>query len=299
MCSNQMQIPRRDSLDLQYRLIALDLDGTLLGSDKEISPRNRAALAAARERGIVTVIATGRTPQSARIFSHQVGGGPVICCNGAAILDEAGEYVVQRGIPQAPLRRVLELCRQEKLLTECYTPAGIMLDKPFGHARAYFGWFRGRRSALRSLIHLLWLWYLNRMVPVANLVKWAEKPKRPAVLKVMIVGEPAKLRRLADLVQREIPGLEISSSGHDNLEITAAGVSKGTGLEQLGARLKIPRQAMIAMGDSDNDLAMLRYAGLGVAMGNASDRVKAVADRVTHNCDEDGVAVLIEEECLV
>ncbi|MFZ5827219.1 MAG: Cof-type HAD-IIB family hydrolase [Bacillota bacterium] len=283
---------------MQYRLIALDLDGTLLGSDKEISPRNRAALAAARERGIVTVIATGRAPHSAVVFSQQIGGGPVICCNGAAILDEAGQYLVQKGIPRAPLIRVLNLCQGAEVLCECYTPGGIVLDKPLAQARAYFRWVKGRQSTARTLVHLVQMWRLNRMKVVRSLLRWAEQPGAPVVLKLMVIGEPERLHRLAEQVRREVPGLEISSSGHDNLELTAAGVSKGTGLEMLGARLKIPRQAMIAMGDSENDLEMLRYAGLGVAMSNATDEAKAAADRVTQHCDEDGVAVLLEEVCL-
>lgn len=284
---------------MPYRLIALDLDGTLLGSRKEISPRTRAALAAARERGILPVIATGRTPQSARRFSRQIGGGPVICCNGAAILDEAGAYIAQRPIPPAPLRRALELGREAGLLCECYTPRGILMDKPLAHAAAYFRWVRGKRSFLWAALHLVKLWHINRMRPVANLVRWAQRPGQVPVLKLMIFGQPEALKRLAAQLNREVPGLEVTSSGHDNLEITAAGVSKGSGLEALGARLKIPRQAMIAVGDSENDLEMLRYAGLGVAMGNASDRVKAAADRVTLTCDEDGVAVLLEEVCRI
>lgn len=282
---------------MQYRLIALDLDGTLLGSRKEISPRTLAALAAARERGIVPVIATGRTPQSARVFSRAIGGGLVICCNGAAILDEGGEYIAQRAIPRAPLRRVLEMGREAGLLSECYTPRGILMDKPLAHAATYFGWVKGKQPLLWAAIHLVQMWHINRMRPVANLVKWAEQPGQPPVLKLMLFGQPERLRQLADQLNREVPGLEVTSSDPDNLEITAAGVSKGSALEALGARLKIPRQAMIAVGDSDNDLEMLRYAGLGVAMGNASDRVKAVADKVTLTCDEDGVAALLEEVC--
>lgn len=282
---------------MQYRLIALDLDGTLLGRGKEISLRNHAALAVARERGIVPVVATGRTPQSARLFSRQIGGGPVICCNGAAILDDSGEYIMQRGIPLAPLRRVLELGREGGFLCECYTPRGIVMDKPLAQAAAYFRWVKGRQPFHRAAWHLVQMWHINRMRPVRNLIRWAEQPNQAVVLKLMILGQHQRLAALAAQINREIPGLEVSSSDRDNLEITAAGVSKGSALEALGARLKIPRQAMIAMGDSENDLEMLRYAGLGVAMGNGSDRVQAAADRVTATCDEDGVAVLLEEVC--
>lgn len=283
---------------MEYRLIALDLDGTLLGSDKEISPRNRKALAAARERGIVTVIATGRSAHSARMFSQQVGGGPVICCNGAEILESDGSVITQRPLPLAPLLRVIALCEEERLLCECYTSGRIVLDRPAAHAATYFRWVRGRRSTARATFDLVRIWQLNRMRWVRSLRKWAEMPDREPVLKLMIIGPREGLERLAERIEREAPGLAVTSSGHENIEVGAAGVSKGAALELLGARLKIPRQAMVAVGDGANDLEMLRYAGLGVAMGNASEGVKSAADRVTATCDDDGVARLVEEVLL-
>ncbi len=283
---------------MEYRLIALDLDGTLLGSRKEISPRTRRALALARERGIVTVIATGRSAQSARVFSRQIGGGPVICCNGATVLEGDGSVIHEKEMPVAPLVRVLELCAEQRVLCECYTPRGIVLDQLMLHASTYFRWVKGRQSTIGAAFHLLHLWHINRMRWVRSLRKWAERPGRPAILKLMVIGPQESLDVLTAQIRREAPGLAVTSSGRGNIEVGPAGVSKGAALELLGARLKIPRQAMIAMGDSSNDLEMLRYAGLGVAMGNATDEIKAAADRVTASCDDDGVALVIEEVCL-
>ena len=283
---------------MQYRLIALDLDGTLLSSRKEITPRTREALRAARERGIVTVIATGRTPQSAAHFSRLIGGGPVICCNGAGVLDEQGQFVHCKAIPDAPLLRCLELCRQVKVLVECYTDRHLVLDGPLAHVRVYMGWVRPKMGVARALSSLLHVWHTNRMLPVPSLYKWAQRKGHAPVLKIMIIGRPEQMGPLAEAIQRQAPGLEVTSSGKDNLEVMAAGTSKGSGLAILGARLKIPRDAMIAFGDSDNDLAMLTYAGMGVAMGNAQPNVKQQARRVTATNDEDGIARLIEELCL-
>jgi hydroxymethylpyrimidine pyrophosphatase-like HAD family hydrolase len=281
-----------------YRLIALDLDGTLLNSRKEIAPRTREALTAARERGIITVIATGRTPHSALHFSRQIGGGPVICCNGAGVLDPSGSYLAKRGIPQAPLVHLLKLGAELGVMMECYTTDGIRLDRPLQQARGYYRYIRPRVRLIDALRGLARMWSVNNVRPVRNIVKWAEQPGLPTVLKANAVGDGARLAILARQIEQAIPSLEVTSSGPDNLEMTAPGVNKGTGLEQLAAHLKIPREAIIAMGDSDNDKAMIRYAGLGVAMGNAADEVKQVADRITATCDEHGVAKLIEEMCL-
>lgn len=282
---------------LRYRLIALDLDGTLLSSRKEITPRTRAALRLARERGIITVVATGRTPRSARLWSRQIGGGPAICCNGAGVLDESGELMISTAIPKAPLLRVLELGATQRILTECYTKDQILLDRPWEQVVRYLEWVRPTMGSIGAWGSLIQLWQVNRMQPVRNLRRWAEQPSARPILKVMLLGETQRLQGLAQQLHRELPGLSITSSAPDNLEIMAAGVSKGVGLEMLGARLRIPREAMIAFGDSTNDLEMLRYAGLGVAMGNATPPVKAVAARTTATCDEDGVAQMIEELC--
>ncbi|HEY3368544.1 MAG TPA: Cof-type HAD-IIB family hydrolase [Symbiobacteriaceae bacterium] len=280
---------------MNYRLIALDLDGTLLNSSKTISPRTRAALREARARGITTVIATGRSIGSALDWSREACAGPVICCNGAAVLDESGETILTRPIPPAPLERVLRLCREGRLLVECYTAHSILLDRPWAQIRAYFKWVRPRLSSHVALGSLVRAWLVNRIRPVRSLAASAAKGRLPPILKLSILGPDGELARLTGAIRREMPGLEISSSGPDNLEITAAGVSKGSALELLAARLRIPRAAVVALGDSENDVAMLRYAGLGVAMGNANEAARAAADRVAPTCDEDGVAHVIEE----
>lgn len=283
---------------MPYRLIALDLDGTLLNRKKQISPRTRAALNAARERGILAVVATGRTPHSARAFSLAIGGGPTICCNGGGILSEDGSILIEKGLPQGPLLRVLALGREAGLMLECYTPAGLILDRPLEQVAAYWRWVRPAMGLGRTLASLVRVWRVNRIRPVRSLIRWAEQPGRPAVWKLMVIGRGQDLAGFADRLRREMPGLEVTSSASDNLEVTAAGVSKGTALEQLGARLRIPRSEMIAFGDSANDLEMLRYAGLGVAMGNAPEQVRAAADLVTATADEEGVALVIEEKVL-
>jgi hydroxymethylpyrimidine pyrophosphatase-like HAD family hydrolase len=281
-----------------FRLIALDLDGTVLNSRKEVTPRTRDALQAARERGIVTVVATGRTPHSALRWSREIGGGPVICCNGGGILDESGAFLIQRGVPRAPLLHLLKVAQEARVMAECYTAEGIRLDRPFEQARAYLRWVRPGMSLPAALVGLFRLWRLNRIGSVRSLVKWAERPDLPAVLKVMAVGRRAELDGFALRMNRELPSLEVTTSGPDNLEITAAGVTKGSALQQLASRLQIPREAVLAVGDSENDLQMLRYAGLGIAMGSAPDEVKAAAGRVTASCDQEGVAQIIEEMCL-
>lgn len=280
---------------MAYRLIALDLDGTLLNSKKEISERNRTALAAVRGRGALPVVATGRTPHSALAYARQIGGGPVICCNGAAVLDGGGAYLELREIPTAPLLHLLELGRRQRVLMHCYTAGGMVLDQPLAHALNYYRWIRSRTTAWRALHTVARMWGVNRSRWVRRLERWAASPARSPALKFMYFGSADRLRSLAEQIRREVPQVEVTSSEVDNLEITAAGVSKASALAALGERLQISPREMIGFGDSDNDLEMLGLVGLGVAMGNASERVKAAADRVARSCDEDGVALVVEE----
>ncbi len=282
---------------MQYRLIALDVDGTLFCSRHQVSPRTLAALAAARRRGAITVIATGRTPHSALRISREIGGGPVICCNGAGLLDDSGGVIHQWGIPTEPLVRTLALGRRAGVLMHCYTPEGMVLDRPLAHLVNAYQWLRAGGAAFQAALGVARMWGANQTRLVPRLARWAAAPGRPPVLKLMLFGEPARLPALAEQIRREVQGVEVTSSGADNLEVTAAGISKASGLRALGERLGIPPEAMIAFGDSDNDVEMLRYVGLGVAMGNAAPHVKAAADRVAPPCSEDGVARVLEEVC--
>lgn len=277
-----------------YRLIALDLDGTTLTSQKTVTPRTLAAIRSARERGVHVAIATGRTVHSTLHFSRLTGApGPSIACNGAAVLDERGDIAIQRPVPAGVAAEILTATQREDLFVECYGADGLYLDRPLRQVRGFVRWLRPARGLAGALLGLASAWHINKIRLVRNLRTWALQTRVP-ILKVFVHGRPEQLEPLRQELLTRLPGLEITDSGHDNLEITAAQVSKGTALRQLGEWLKIPREEIIAVGDSPNDLAMIEYAGLGVAMGNASPEVKAAAGHVTGTCDQDGVALAIE-----
>lgn len=283
---------------MEYRLIALDLDGTLISPGPRgpwVSPRTRQALSDAQAAGIYTVVATGRSAQSARQWRDRIGGGPYVCCNGAALIGADDQPIQYRMVPKEPLLHLIKLAQATGALVECYTPDGIALDKPLHQVTSYLRWIRETAPWWKAYRSLISMWRTNRVRIVKSILTWAEQQKRPPVLKVMIVGDPARLPALRAQIAQECPSLTISSSGHDNLEVTAAGVTKATGLRVLGEHLKIPSSAMIAFGDSFNDLEMLDFVGLGVAMGNAREPVKQAAGRVTAPHDQDGIALIIEE----
>ncbi|HEY8489239.1 MAG TPA: HAD-IIB family hydrolase, partial [Thermaerobacter sp.] len=158
-------------------------------------------------------------------------------------------------------------------------------------------------TLVRSLAvpYLRHYWALRRyvaVVPGVELARFVERAPEPPV-KVSALGDAATLRPLEQrIVQRYGAILRLTHSGPGSFDLLPPGIHKAAGLERLAAHLGIPREQVVAVGDNDNDCEMLRWAGLGVAMGNAHPDVKAVADYVTATNGEDGVARLIEEVLL-
>lgn len=285
---------------MTYRMIALDLDGTLLNRAKMISPGNMAALQAARAADVAVVVATGRTVGSAREIASRIGPDvPVIACNGAIAFDEKGEVLAQKIIAPA-----LALQMVQRLVgTGCdvlvQTAHGVWMQSPTRLAGGYWRFVRQGLglSLWESLRRLRYYWRVNRFHVVRSLPKWLEKRPVP-VLKVECSRWGQDLTELFTALAAEFPQLTVTKSGRDIVEVMAGGVNKGWALERLAAAYKVPAPAIVAMGDAWNDIEMLRYAGLGIAMGGAPADVRAAAKAETCTCDEDGVAAAIHRYVL-
>lgn len=267
---------------MTIRLIASDLDGTLLNGEASLTPRTIRALAAARQRHIVVAAATGRSHRSAvpRISS----GGCVdwaVCSNGATIYDVvAGEVVLHRTMSPGAVDDVFEA------VTGALPDVGLAWEMPEG-----FG-FDARFAEHRPSI--------EEMRP-----HWAAEPSsgrvRPSdALKLLVshpeLGGPALLRALEPHVPHTVT---MTNSGAAFVEITDGSVDKATTLALLCHRLGIDPSEVVAFGDAHNDLAMLRWAGASVAMGNAhADAVAVATHRAESNID-DGVARMLHTLGLV
>jgi 5-amino-6-(5-phospho-D-ribitylamino)uracil phosphatase len=242
----------------QYKLIATDLDGTLLNSDKQISDENQRWIAQAREAGIEPTIATGRHQLSvldtyAKQLQIQV---PIVTLNGGLILAPDGAVLMKNPLSQDEILYLHQLATEYNISWLAFTANGI-IDRD--------GLLRERAKS-----DDVWLKYVFRCEDVH-------------VLKQIHT-------RL-----REYRVFELSSADKLNIEINPVGIHKAFGLEYVCQRLHIDRRQVIAIGDGLNDVAMLKWAGLGIAMGNATDEVKAAADMVTESCDDDGVGRAIQK----
>ncbi|MCG0238012.1 MAG: Cof-type HAD-IIB family hydrolase [Firmicutes bacterium] len=285
---------------MQYRLVALDLDGTLLDRQGQIRPANMAALARAAARGVTVAIVTGRPVGSARDLARQLSRGigapvPFAACNGAVVFGADGRRIAARPIASGVLAQALALLEAEGALVECYGLEHVFIDRLRQHLSRW--WDPGRPPLARAAGALRTAWYMirtNRVRVVRSLPQWARQAREP-VCKIFVVDlDEESSRRLADRLAAALPTLHITSSGPDNLEVGAPQAHKGWGLRMLAESLRIPREAILAIGDGLNDLEMLEYAGLGVAMGNGAPEVRARADWVAPGVEEDGVARAVE-----
>ncbi len=257
------------------RLIACDLDGTLMDEDRRISPAVRRAITEAQARGIAVTLATGRMFAATVPFARELGiTAPLICYQGG--------WIQAPDDPQPRFRRTLPRPIAERVL------AG-------GQARDWHAvLYADGRIFLRELREppLFYDALLGEDWSIVD--EWEAVLRRHQVDKVLFVAEAEAIPAMEVQLRRWASGAATVVRSHARfVEVVPAGVDKGRGLAWLAASLGIPREAVMAIGDRENDLPMLRWAGLGVAMGNAPAQVKAAAEWIAPPLVEEGAAVAI------
>jgi Cof subfamily protein (haloacid dehalogenase superfamily) len=258
------------------RLIATDLDGTIVRSDGEISARTVDALVAAEESGLLVVFVTGRPPRWMKPVSDATGHhGVAVCANGAIVYDLHTEQVVQEHPMDAELARTLAEAIREVVPDVAFAIEG---GGRFGHEPQYRAKYEVPPDVVIAELREL----LDR--PVTKLLaRHTSMPTTELLAAAQdVVGD---LAVLTTATFSETDGL---------LELSATGVTKAFGLERLAAEHGIAAADVVAFGDMPNDLPMLAWAGHAVAVANAHPDVIAIADEVTASNDDDGVALVIE-----
>ncbi|MDZ4264311.1 MAG: HAD family hydrolase [Mycobacterium sp.] len=262
-------------------LIATDVDGTLLDDDEKISARTRAAVHALVDSGAQFVLATGRPPRWVRPIVDQLGLTPMaVCANGAVIYDPSVDRIVSaRTLSADALGELAEIA------TRVIPGAGLAVERvgrtAHDAATPQFVSSPGYEHA--------WLNPDNTEVSIEDLLS------APAV-KLLIRKAGARSADMAAELAEHV-GIEgdiTYSTNNGLIEIVPLGVSKATGIEELARPMGIDAADVVTFGDMPNDVPMLGWAGLGVAMGNAHPDAVAAADEVTATNVEDGVALVLE-----
>lgn len=275
--------PSRPSAPI--RLVALDLDGTLLDSEKRLSARNRAALEAAAARGIEIVPTTGRffgmMPEAVRALPFV---RYAITVNGAQVYDRAADAAIARAeIPVATAIAAMEVLDGFDCIYDCY--------------QENWGWMTADMQQKA-----------DRYAPDAHYLRMIREFRRPVpelkahlaekgadVQKVMCFARDASLLpAIRDALAARFPALVLTRSTPNNVEINHALAHKGEAMRRLAEALGFGLENCLAFGDGLNDLTMVRQAGFGVAMANAAPEVLAAAKLVAPSNDEDGVAAVLE-----
>ena len=262
-------------------LIATDVDGTLIDDDEKVSVRTRAAVHAAVDAGVQFVLATGRPPRWVPPIVDQLGFAPMaVCANGAVLYDSAADTIVSAHTLSADV-----LAELAEIATRVIPGSGLAVERvgrsAHDAATPQFVSSPGYEHA--------WLNPDNTEVSIEDLLS------APAV-KLLIRKAGARSADMAAVLLDHV-GVEgdiTYSTNNGLIEVVPLGISKATGIEAVARPRGIDAAAVVAFGDMPNDVPMLGWAGLGVAMGNAHPDALAAADEVTATNVEDGVARVLE-----
>ena len=269
---------------MSIKLISIDVDGTLINRQGDLTPATRSALQRAADAGIHVTLNTGRPlSESQALLKALPMMRYVVLCTGAEVRDlQTGETIARHGLTNEENRRLYDLLSPLDGMIQIFNEFdGKLYNRAWDLARA-------DRFCPPNLAKMC----RETHVAVADLDAFMDGYTGTASkIHLFFPNHEEKLKAAALL--KGLPFF-VSESVPNDIEVMPLGVDKGTGLSALAAYLKITPAEVMAVGDGENDLAMLRYAGLSVAMGNACDAVKKTARVVTESNDEDGLAKAVE-----
>lgn len=282
---------------MSIRMLALDLDGTTLRKDSTVSRRTAAALRRAAQAGVAVTLATGRLHGSALLFARKLGlHAPLISAAGGLIRDRTGKTWLHRPIPRSVIEAAPAIARASGAQVELYVGDTLYVSDL---ARKRWELYHPRRlKKVSSWAGLLGIAEAVLEYKVKPMSAWSPAEGMPEKL-YMTDDDPARLEAaLHELKIRVSDPVEVTNSEKNNLEVTAAGATKGSAIAWLAEHLDLGLDQIMVAGDSLNDLSMFELECFKVAMGNAHPTIKAMASWVTASHMEDGVALAVERHLL-
>lgn len=262
-----------------YKLIAVDMDGTLLNEKKEISNRCQEAIDKLREKGKKIVLATGRPLKGVQRYLEKLNlfdeNDYVVAYNGALVQSTRNEQIIfDKPLSLDSYKELYEVSRQLDVHIHALTDISVLTPKNNP--------FTGIESSINQIPII--------EGPIDDI------DSSTMIVKVMFIDEPEKLDAILPSIPQWVKDkYTIVRSAPIFLEFLDKSVNKGAGVSAIAKQLGIKQDEVICVGDAGNDLAMIQYAGLGVAMGNATEELKSEADYITLTNEEDGVAHVIEK----
>lgn len=274
---------------MNYKMVCIDMDGTLIGKKRNISQKSKEVIKKAHEEGIEIVVTTGRIYNNAAYFSHLLGvKSPVIAANGAIVREKDNDNIIYEGvIPTKTCLDIIEILNRYKVQFQFYTTDTIYCSNFITKVVSKI--FMTKQIGYEML--------KVKYVMIKTLEEWKsilEKNGGKIAKCITLSIKPEKMVRVKKELS-EMRDVSIYGSGRRSIEINYKEVSKGNAVRILGEYYGISADEIMCIGDNENDISMIEYAGLGVAMGNAIEAVKLVADYVTDTNKDDGVAKAMQK----
>lgn len=262
-----------------YKLLALDMDGTLLKDDKTISKENFDAIQKAREKGVNIALATGRPIKGIEKYLKELNLLSEDCYavtfNGAVVQTTTGNHIMAKTLMTLEdLQYLYKLSKELKVNIHAHTNEECITPKS------------SKYSVLEAELN---------SIPLTEM-DFDTLDKSTIIVKVMFIDEEEILNRVIESLPKEVyEKYTVMRSAPYFLEFLNKNANKGTGVKLLSEKLGVKQDEIICAGDADNDIHMIEYAGLGVAMGNASDNIKKIANFTTKTNEENGIAYVIDK----
>ena len=262
-----------------YKLIAIDMDGTLLSNEKPISPANYEAIQQARENGVKVVLASGRPLVGFKKYLKELNlvseNDYAVAFNGALVQSsQGGEIISKTTLTLQDYKYLYKLSKELKVNIHALTETSVISPKDTIYTR--------HEAEMNDIT--------NEIIAVEDV------EEDTTIVKVMFIDKPELIEEIMQKIPEEVSSkYTVVRSAPFFLEFLHKSVNKGAGVAALAKKLNIKQEEVICIGDAGNDIHMIKYAGLGVAMGNAFPEVKKIANFITKTNEEDGVAFIINK----
>lgn len=265
---------------MDCKLICLDIDGTLLNSKHRITERTKKVISiVSKEKGILVVLISARMPKAMTSIRDELGiKDPIACFGGAAII-ENDKYISNKVIEVEAVLKLYKLAQSAGIHMSLYKEDNWYVEDLDYWAKQESD-ITGLKPDIAAFPELFTVWKKNNTGPN----------------KILFMSSPQKiteLKKVLEASQKDLINMYLSKATY--LEVMPLGIGKKETVELICKRHSIPKSKALAIGDNDNDIGMITYAGVGIAMGNALESVKQCADYVTKSNDNDGVAEAIEK----
>ena len=289
-----------------YKLITIDLDGTLLNKYGEVTEYTKNVIKKTTDKGVLVVLASGRISESVLTIAKEIGANKYyISGNGSVLYDmQKDQIIYENYLNKEKVLEIIELCDKNSIYYNIYTENAV-LAKSLNYNVAFYNYENTKKSSDKktdiNIVEDMYSYIKNSNINKFLKITICDESKIvfSSIIKKIKNIEDIDVLEVSHMSQKKIKtGTKEVEVGYFYTEVSSKNVDKWFAIEKVMQIENIKKEEVMALGDNNNDIIMIKNAGLGVAMGHSNDEVKKVADYITENNNEDGVAKAIEKYVL-